>query len=56
MFRRIKEAVLRFMGLCPKCGSLLDDNYHGYNHLWYHCHNCSWCEYALHHGGYKCKA
>ncbi len=32
--------------LCPKCKAVMDDDYHGYNSLYNHCHGCGYCTFV----------
>lgn len=42
LLKRIKAF---FTERCPECGRVLDEEYHGYQRAWGHCHNCGWCSY-----------
>lgn len=54
MLNWIRRFIAQMRGECPVCGVYTDDDVHGYNHRYEHCHNCGWCTFAQAHGKANC--
>jgi hypothetical protein len=47
MINEVKAKVKFALKRCPICTSKLDDNYHGLQKKWKHCHGCGFCTYEI---------
>lgn len=50
----IRKLAWFFAGRCPNCGGELDNDAHGYERKWSHCHDCGYCTQAKQFGRERC--